>query len=131
MSDPLTAEQALKIAGVFKTSALAVGRFTIAHWQELSPAERKELNHNEWNLFHASEDFINRASEIELDGLEKSLKSIVSAAEKANRAVKNVTSVKKAVSIAASLVALADAMMSKSPGATARGLKRVYDELKA
>lgn len=131
MSDPFTADQALEMARAFKKSALAIGRFTIARWQELSPAERKELNHNEWKLFHASEDLINRASKLELDDLEKSLKSIVSATEKANRAVKNVTSVKKAVSIAASLVALADAVMSKSPSATARGLRRVYDELKA
>lgn len=130
MSTRLSANQALEMARAFKMSALAVGQYTIVHWNRLSKAERDELNSREWSLFNASEDFINLATELELKGLERTLPGVVAATEEANRALEKVGSARKAIAVAASLVTLAGAITSRSPSAVAGGLKRVRYELR-
>jgi len=130
MSTKLTKKQALDLAKAFKASALSVGTYTVEHWAELPPSERERLNSIEWSLFNASEDMINLATQLALDDLEAVLENIEKATKAATNAIKKIETTKKAVSIAAGLLTLASAIMSKSPSAILSALKDIADEIR-
>jgi hypothetical protein len=129
MSTTLNEDQALQLAKAFKTAALSVSSFTVEHWAQLSPAERDKLNSLEWSLFNGSEDCINLATILALDDLESVLRDISNATKAATDAVKTINSVKAAISIAASTLTLASAVLSKNPQGIASAVKDLYDEI--
>jgi hypothetical protein len=130
MITKLNREQALELAKIFKISALTVGNYTVKHWAELTSSQRERLNSMEWSLFNASEDMINLEAQLALDDLEAVLEKIEKATRAATNAIKKIETTKKAISIAAALLTLASAIMSKSPGAILGALKDIVNEVR-
>jgi hypothetical protein len=130
MITKLSKEQALELAKIFKMSALTVGNYTVEHWAELTTPKREQLNSLEWSLFNASEDMINLAGQLALDDLEAVLEKIGKATRAATKAIKKIEITKKAISIAAALLTLASAIVSKSPGAILGALNDIVDEVR-
>ena len=73
---------------------------------------------------------INLATQLALDDLEAVLENIEKATKAATNAIKKIETTKKAVSIAAGLLTLASAIMSKSPSAILSALKDIADEIR-
>lgn len=120
----LTKDQAHVLARQFKELAGAVSEKTIEFWNNLSDAQRQQLNDLEWSLFNASEDMLTLATKLALDDLEPALESIRRGAAKAKTVIRRVDKIKKVIEVAAAAVTLAAAIVSKNPSA-------IFDATKA
>lgn len=108
----LSKEQCRELAKQFREVSVAIGDYRFDHWAELSPAQRKQLERDETELLHESGQLITRAVGLTLDDLERDLKALTGAVEKARKALKTIEDVKSVLSIAAAVIALAGAIFT-------------------
>jgi hypothetical protein len=123
----LTADDALDLAKRFHDMAVVVGNYRFDKWNALSAAQRKALEDAQWSLLNSSSDMITVAVGIVLDTSAASLKEIRAATGKAQKTLKTLANVKKAIRIATAAVGLAAAIASKDPGAIAKNAKGLVD----
>jgi hypothetical protein len=123
----LTADDALALAGRFHDLAVAAGNYRFDNWEKLTTAQRKSLEDAQWSLLNASSDMITRAVGIILDGSETSLKQIQAATGEAEKTLKTLKNIKKAIRVATAAVGLAAAIASKDPGAIAKNAKSLVE----
>ena len=95
----LTADDARKLARSFYDLAGKLGKFRFDNWNDMTDAERSELESLEWTLLTQSSDLTTRAISLATDDLELSLQDISRASKKMMREVDRVADVKRVIRI--------------------------------
>lgn len=123
----LTAQEAFELSKQFRDFAITLGNYRFANWQTLSPLQRRDIEDEEWSLINASSDMTTKAVGLALEESESSLRSITKSITKAKQAIKKLQTVKQIINVAAAVVGLGAAIISKDPGSIAKNAKLVFD----
>ena len=123
----LTSQEALSLSKQFRDLSVSLGNYRFANWQKLTPTQRRDIEDEEWSLSMAASDMITKAVGLALDESKSSLKAIKKSVSKAKGAIKKLKKVKQIISIAAAVVGLGAAIVSKDPGSIAKNAKLVLD----
>jgi hypothetical protein len=108
----ITADESRAIAKQYADLASALTEYRFAHWTELTPTQRSEIESHEWTLLTFSSNMASRAIRIVGEDSAQALAGITRATRRLATAVRHVASVKKVVSLATSAVALGGAIAS-------------------
>jgi len=108
----LSKDESRELARQIREISVAVGNFRFEHWGELTAAQRQELERDEASLLTKSSEMITRAVGLALDDMDKDLKLITSAIEKARKALKTIQDVKNVIAIAAGVIGLGGAIFA-------------------
>lgn len=122
---PLSAEDAFELSKQFRELSIHLGNYRFANWNRLSPAQRHELEDEEWSLLNASSDMTTKAVGLALEKSKIDARSITQSVSKAKRAVKKLEKAGEVIKVATASVGLAAAVVSKDPGAIAKNTKLV------
>jgi len=123
----LTAQEAFELSKQFRDFAITLGNYRFANWQTLTPLQRRDIEDEEWSLINASSDMTTKAVGLALEESESSLRSITKSITKAKQAIKKLQTVKQIINVAAAVVGLGAAIISKDPGSIAKNTKLVFD----
>ena len=123
----LTSQEALSLSKQFRDLSVSLGNYRFDNWQTLTPTQRRDIEDEEWSLSIAASDIITKAVGLALDESKSSLKAIKKSVSKAKGAIKKLKKVKQIISIAAAVVGLGAAIVSKDPGSIAKNAKLVLD----
>lgn len=118
----LTANDARELSELFMQASHALGTYRFDNWSKLKKPERDALEDAAWDLLNFSTSMTTAAVGIALTDMETDLQAIKDATTKAKNAVAKIKRVKKAIGIAASLVVLGGAIISKDPGAIVKAV---------
>jgi len=123
---PVSKVQARELAKSFLDLSIALSRYRIAQWDELSPAQHRGVGDIAYTLHNYSDDFTTTAVGLALDDLEGDLEAIRKATAKAKKIVATVQIVKDVLEIAAAVVVLGGAIASQNPGAIAKAAADLF-----
>jgi len=127
----LTADDAFDLSKQFRDAAVSLGNYRFDNWDDLTNAQRQDLEDDEWSLLNASSDMITKAVGLALDESELTLSELQASTTKAKKAIKTLKTVGQVIGVATALVGLAAAIISKDPKAVANNAKLVYAASKA
>ena len=108
----MTAEQSRTIARLYSELASALSEYRFGHWKQLTRAERAEIESHEWTLLTYSSNMASQAVRLAVADIDDAVAGITGAAKRLTAAAKKIASVKRAVEIATSGVALGGAIAS-------------------
>lgn len=114
---PISKEQARDIAKAFLDCSHELGKYRFAHWAQLQPSQRRQIEDAEWDLLNYSSSFVTTAVGVALTNMSSDLNAIIDATEKAKSAIATIQTVKEVLSVVASLVVLGGAIASQNPAA--------------
>ena len=115
----ISAVEARDLAQKFHDLATTVGDYRFDHWDDLTKSERERLKDIQLTLLNNSTHFITELVGVILEDVEGDLQALQKVTTQAQKALKNIADVKKAIEIAASLVKLGAAIASENPAAIA------------
>jgi hypothetical protein len=127
---PLTANDAFELARNFREVAKQVGDTRTGKWDTLTPDQRQTLENEEWDLLSSSMSMRTKAVGIVLEEAKTSLAKIVRVTDHARKAIKTLENVREAIGIAAAVVTLAAAILSKDPQAIAKASQTLLGQVK-
>lgn len=122
---PLNAEDAFELSRQFRELSIHLGNYRFANWNTLTPAQRHDLEDEEWSLLNASSDMTTKAVGLALEESETDVRTLTRSVNKAKRAIKKLEKVSEVINIATAAVGLAAAVVAKDPGAIAKNAKLV------
>lgn len=105
MSTQLSAQDVFDLSKSFHDLSMTLGNFRFANWNELSPAQRADLESKQWNLFNISSDLNARSVVIKAKMLDADIQKIQSCASEMKEAAQKIKDIKHAISIAGKAVA--------------------------
>lgn len=123
----LTSEEAFDLSRRFRELSVTLGNFRFSKWEELSSAQRRTIEDAEWSLLNASSDMITVAVGLVLDETEVDFQRLQKSTNKAKRAIQTLKTIRRVINVATAAVGLAAAIISRDPGAIAKGAKTLYD----
>jgi hypothetical protein len=127
----LNAQQANELAANFLGLAQAIGDYRFNNWKALSRSDNQRLGNMQWSILNSGEDMLALSTNLVMTDVQGSLKQISSITVQIRNSLQKMANVQKAINIAASLVTLASAIISKSPGGIVDGIQAVQDTWKA
>ncbi len=127
---PLSAEDAFELSKHFRDLSIHLGNYRFANWHSLTPAQRHDLEDEEWSLLNASSDMTTKAVGLALEECEIGGQDLTRSIGKAKRAIKKLEKVSEVLNIATAAVGLAAAVVAKDPGAIAKNAKLVVEAAK-
>lgn len=123
----LRSDEAYELSKAFRELAVSLGDYRYERWDELTPAQRKALEDEEWSLLNHSSDLVTKAVGLTLDEADASLAKLQNSTRKARSAVKTLKTVKQVIEMATAAVGLAAAIVSKDVGAIGKNAKALVD----
>ncbi len=134
----LSKDECRELARQIREISVAVGDFRFEHWGELTAAQRQDLERDEASLLTKSGEMITRAVGLTLEDMDKDLKLVTNAIEKARKALKTIQDVKNVIAISAGVIGLGGAIFAavatQNPaliGPTAASLTALVKDLTA
>ena len=127
----ISADDARQLASDFHDLAVSLGNYKFSHWDELTPAQRTNLDNLQWTLMNYSSDFSTQAIQISLDDIKGSLASIKKSTDAAKDALSKIIAINKVVGIASAAAVLAASITSGSPTGIATAAKGLFDQATA
>ncbi len=113
----LTSAQVSELANNFLAIAQSVGDFRYANYDTLSRAQNQKIKDMHWSILNYCDDLYSMAAVLVMDDAQNSLLSIERIANQMKRTYKQLTDIQKAINVAASVVTLGAAILSKNPQA--------------
>ena len=107
----LTSDQAYELSEQFTLFSEAIENYRYENWDDLSEEERTELERIEWSLMNASSEMVTTAIDLNLDETELSFQQLCDTTQNAQDAIKKINTVRKVITIAATAVSLAGAIL--------------------
>lgn len=108
----LSSDQAYEFANEFHDLSVAVGNYRFDQWDDLTAAQRKQLEDLQWTLMNYSSDFTAQALNFVVDDLQGTVDKITAATANANKAIANIKLVSQVLAIATSATVLGAFIMS-------------------
>lgn len=109
---PISKDQARELGRAFLDVAHALGTYRFDNWNDLTPADRKRIEDEEWDLLTYSSSLTTKAVGVVLEDLKGNLAAIAAGAAQATKVIGTIQEVKAALKIAAAFVALGGAIVS-------------------
>lgn len=109
---PISKDQARELGRAFLDVAHALGTYRFDNWNDLTPADRKRIEDEEWDLLTYSSSLTTKAVGVVLEDLKGDLAAIAAGAAQATKVIGTIQEVKAALKIAAAFVALGGAIVS-------------------
>jgi len=123
---PISKEQARELGRAFLDVAHALGNYRFENWNDLTPAERKRIEDEEWDLLTLSSSLTTKAVGIILDDMKKDLAVISDGAAQAKKVIGTIKDVKVVLKLAAAFVALGGAIVSGNAVAIASSASSAF-----
>ena len=123
----LTADDALALSKALRDISVALGDYRFDHWDDLTPAQRRLIEDEEWALLADASDVNTKAVGLVLDEAQAGLDALQKSTKTALKAVQTLKDVKRVINVAAAAVGLAAAVLAKDPGAIAKNVKALVD----
>lgn len=127
----LTSAQANALANDFLGLAQAIGDFRYDNWSTLSKTQNQQLSNLQWSILNYGEDVLALSTVLVMDDVQASLDQINSITIEIKTTIQQLKDIQKAISIAAAIVTLGGAIISKDPSAIKGGVQGVIDSWKA
>ena len=109
---PISKDQARELGRAFLDVAHALGTYRFDNWNDLTPADRKRIEDEEWDLLTYSSSLTTKAVGVVLEDLKGNLAAIAAGAAQATKVIGTIQDVKAALKIAAAFVTLGGAIVS-------------------
>lgn len=109
---PISKDQARELGRAFLDVAHALGTYRFDNWNDLTPADRKRIEDEEWDLLTYSSSLTTKAVGVVLEDLKGNLAAIAAGAAQATKVIGTIQEVKAALKIAAAFVTLGGAIVS-------------------
>ena len=117
MNPKLTADDAFDLSKQFHDLSTAVGDYRYKNVDAITPAQMARLKDAQFMLLNQSNHMVTEAVGLELDDAQAGLAALNGVTAKAQKALKNIADIKKAIEITAALVKLGAAVASENPAA--------------
>jgi hypothetical protein len=127
----LTAQQANDLSSNFLGLPQAIGDFRYDNWSTLTKEDNQNLGNLQWSILNYGEDILALSATLVMAEVEGSLAQINSVTQQIKGTIDTLQKVQKALNVAASIVTLGGAIISKNPKAIAGGIQGVVDAWKA
>lgn len=123
----LTALQANDLANNFLGLAQAIGDYRFDNWNTLSKTENQKLGNFQWSILSYGEDILALSTALVMDDVQDSLAQINKVTLEIKETIKSLNQLQKAINVAASIVSLGGAIVSKNPQAIVAGIRGVRE----
>lgn len=127
----LTSQQANELANNFLELAQAIGDFRYDHWDTLSVFDNQRLGNWQWAILNYGEDILVLSTTLVMDDVQDSLSQITQVTTEIKSSIKTLQNIQKGIDVAAAMVTLGAAIISKSPQSIVAGVTGVRDAWKA
>ena len=111
---PISKDQARELGRAFLDMAHALGTYRFDSWNDMTAADRKRVEDEEWDLLTCSSSLTTTAAGVVLDDLRGDLATIADGAARATKVIGTIQNVKAILKLAAAFVALGGAIVSGS-----------------
>ena len=118
----LTSLQANILANNFLGLAQAIGDFRYENWNNLSKADNQKLGDFQRSILNYGEDILALSTTLVMDDVQTSLAQINNVTAQIKGTIKNLQNIQKGINVAASVVTLGAAIISKNPETVASAI---------
>lgn len=126
----LNSKQTNELAKMFLAYAQAIGDYRYKNYALLTKAQNKRLREYHKRTLDYSDNLFTMSTNLVMDDVESSLTKLISITVEMDKSYKSLQNVKKAISIATSIVTLGASIFSLSPEAISEAIGRLSDALK-
>lgn len=123
----LTSQQANDLAGNFLGLAQAIGDFRYTNWSALSKAENQRLGNLQWSILNYGEDILAFSTTLVMDEVQASLAQITTITSQIKGTIHTLQNIQKGISVAAAIVTLGAAIISRNPQSIADSLIEIVE----
>ena len=123
----LTSQQANNLANNFLGLAQAIGDFRYNNWNSLSKAENQRLGNFQWSILNNGEDILALSTVLVMDDVQTSLTQINNVTTQIKGTISTLQNVQKGINLAAAIVTLGAAIISKNPQSIVDAISGVVD----
>jgi hypothetical protein len=109
---PISKDQARELGRTFLDVAHALGTYRFESWNDMTAADRKKVEDEEWDLLTYSSRLTTKAVGVVLDDLQGDLATIAAGAAQATKVIGTIQNVKAILTLAAAFGALGGAIAS-------------------
>jgi len=110
----LTSKQANELAGNFLGLAQAIGDFRFSNWKELPKEDNQRLGSLQWSILNYGEDILAFSTILVMDEVKVSLEKIRDISKEIKENINSIKNIQKGINIAAAIVTLGAAIISKN-----------------
>ena len=110
--EKLTAQQASDLGKTFLALAQSIGDFRYKNWND---PQNQQLGNFQWSILNSAEDIFALSATLVMDDVQRDLAKIKDVTNKINESLKTLRNIQKGIDIAAAVVTLGAAIISKSP----------------
>jgi hypothetical protein len=125
----LTSQQATDLANDFLALARAVGDFRYRNWYALSKEEKQELAALKASIMKSGEDILALSASLVMDDVQTSLDQIKNLTSQIKGTIENLHNIQKGINVAAAIVTLGTAIISRNPRSIIEAINGVADTL--
>ena len=126
----LTSEQVSSIADSLKNIATAIGDYYMDKYDSLSLLQRTTLKNNQDKLLQQADSLYTESATLVLNDVRTSLTAINSVTDEIHRSYKDLQDIQKAIDIAASVLNLGSAILSKNPESVGKAIGELVKNVK-
>jgi hypothetical protein len=110
----LTSKQANELAGYFLGLAQAIGDFRFSNWKDLPKEENQKLGNLQWSILNYGEDILAFSTILVMEEVKVSLQKIKDITSDIKENINSIKNIQKGIIIAAAIVTLGAAIISKN-----------------
>ncbi len=123
----LTSKQANRLANDFLGLAQAIGDFRYKNWDSIPKAKNKKLGDLQWSILNYGEDIIALSTTLVMEEAAQSLERINQITLEINKNILHLKDIQKGIDLAAAIVTLGAAILSKQPVTITSAISGVVD----
>lgn len=110
----LTSKQANELAGYFLGLAQAIGDFRFSNWKDLPKEENQKLGNLQWSILNYGEDILAFSTILVMEEVKVSMQKIKEITRDIKENINSIKNIQKGIYIAAAIVTLGAAIISKN-----------------
>lgn len=126
----LTSVQANALANDFLGLAQAIGDFRYDNWNELTKPQNQQLSSLQWSILNYGEDILALSTTLVMEDVQTSLDKINDITLEIRSTIQLLKDIQKAINVAAAIVTLGGAVISKDPSSISTALQGMVDSWK-
>lgn len=127
----LTAQQANDLSNNFLGLAQGIGDYRFLNWSDLSIADNQRLGSLQWSILNSGEDILALSTTLVMINVESSLSQINDLTQQIKGTINSLKDIQKAINVAATIVTLGAAIISKNPQGIVSGIQGVVTTWKS
>lgn len=124
---PLSEIDAGEIADRFLEAARGIDDYLDSHWENISRSEYETMSESARTLLRVSSFLTTEAVQLSIDQMEDAAMQLKQVITDAKESLGTLQNIRTAIRVAAGLVDLATAIMSRDPGAVLKAFQGLYE----